>query len=125
MVYIEVMNWVAQKAAQTLETTGKITVVVQDNGSLHKSKVTQAQQWAIWAEQGLMMFFLPLYCSEMNPIKGEWHQLKAHEMAGQMFDNSDDLAIAIEAGVENRYLPKGYKRVFEKSEVVPINSRPP
>ena len=33
--YIEVMNWVAQKAAQTLATTGKITVVVQDNGLWH------------------------------------------------------------------------------------------
>ena len=56
-----------------------------------------------------MMFFLPPYCSEMNPMVREWHQLKAHEIAGQMFDNSDDLAIAIEAGVENRYLSKGYK----------------
>ena len=55
------------------------------------------------------MFFLPPYCSEMNPMVGEWHQLKAHEIAGQMFDNSDDLAIALEARVENRYLPKGYK----------------
>ena len=55
-----------------------------------------------------MMFPAP-YCSEMNPIEGEWHHLKAHEMAGQMFDNSYDLAIAIETGVENRYLSKGYK----------------
>ncbi len=54
--YIEVMNWVAQKAAQTLAETGKLTVVVQDNGSLHKSKVTQGQ-WAGWAEQGLILFF--------------------------------------------------------------------
>jgi hypothetical protein len=106
--YIQVMNWVAEKAAKTLATTGKITVVVQDNGSLHKSKVTQAQ-WDTWAEQGLIMFFLPPYCSEMNPIEGEWHQLKAHEMSGQMFDNSYDLAMAIDAGVKNRYLPKGYK----------------
>jgi hypothetical protein len=35
--YLEVMNWVAQKAAQTLAETGRITVVVQDNGSLHTS----------------------------------------------------------------------------------------
>ena len=44
----------------------------------------------------------------MNPMVGEWHQLKTHEIAGQMFDNSYDLAIFIEAEVENRYLPKGY-----------------
>jgi putative transposase len=103
--YIELMNGVAERAAQTLAKTGQITVVVQDNGSLHKSKIVQAQ-WDRWAEQGLIMFFLPPYCSEMNPIEGEWHQLKAHEMAGQMFDNAYDLAMAIEVSVENRYRDK-------------------
>jgi putative transposase len=106
--YIEVMNWVAQKASRTLAETGKITVVVQDNGSIHKSKITQAQ-WAVWTEQGLIMFFLPPYCSEMNLIEGEWHQLKAHEMAGRMFSSSQELTIAVKAGVENRYRPKNYK----------------
>ena len=33
--YIKVMDWVAVKAAKTLSETGHITVVVQDNGSLH------------------------------------------------------------------------------------------
>lgn len=103
--YIELMNGVAERAAQTLDETGQITVVVQDNGSLHKSKITQAQ-WDRWAEQGLMMFFLPPYCSEMNPIEEEWHQLKAHAMAGRMFDNAYDLAMAIEASVEKRYREK-------------------
>jgi hypothetical protein len=31
--YIKVMDWMAQKAAQTLAQTGRLTVVVQDNGS--------------------------------------------------------------------------------------------
>ena len=54
------------------------------------------------------MFFLALYCSEMNPIEGEWHQLKAHEIVGQMFDNAYDLAMAVEAGVKKRYLAKDF-----------------
>ena len=62
--YLEVMNWVAQKAAQTLAETGRITVVVQDNGSLHTSRLVQ-QQWPRWQEQGLFIVFLPPYCSEM------------------------------------------------------------
>ncbi|OKH18533.1 hypothetical protein NIES593_22070, partial [Hydrococcus rivularis NIES-593] len=76
-----------------------------DNGSLHKSQIVQAQ-WDAWAQQGLIMFFLPPYCSKMNPIEGEWHQLKAHEMAGQMFDPAYDLAMAVEAAVEHRYESK-------------------
>lgn len=38
--YIELMDWEAEKAAQTLAKTGQITVVVKDNGSIHKSKIT-------------------------------------------------------------------------------------
>jgi len=105
--YIELMDWVADTAAKTLKETGQVTVVVQDNGSLHKSKITQAQ-WKCWEEKGLIMFFLAPYCSEMNPIEGEWHQLKAHEMAGQMFDNAYDLAMAVEDSVEKRYQAKEY-----------------
>jgi len=105
--YIELMNWVAARAAVTLAETGRMTVVVQDNGSIHKSQIVQAR-WDAWAEQGLIMFFLPPYCSEMNPIEGEWHQLKAHEMAGQMFDTAYDLAMAVKASVEHRYKSNEY-----------------
>jgi len=65
------MDWVAE-AAKTPETE-RLTVVVQDNGSVHTSQVTQ-QQWQRWQEQGLFLFFLP-YCSQMNRIEEEWHQL--------------------------------------------------
>ena len=105
--YIEVMDWVAQKAAQTLAETGRITVVVQDNGSLHKSRLVQ-QQWSRWQEQGLFIFFLPPYCSEMNPIETQWRQLKGHEIAGQMFDNEYDLAMAVIDGMEARSAAGGY-----------------
>ena len=38
--YIKQMDWMAEKAGRTLEPTGQITIVVQDNESLHKSKIT-------------------------------------------------------------------------------------
>lgn len=44
------------------------------------------QQWPEWEKKGLYIFFLPKYCSEMNPIELEWQQLKSHELAGHMFD---------------------------------------
>jgi transposase len=101
------MDWVAQKAAQTLAETGRITVVVQDNGSLHKSRLVQ-QQGSRWPEQGLFIFFLPPYCSEVNPIETQWRQLKGHEIAGQMFDNEYDLAMAIIDGMEASSAAGGY-----------------
>lgn len=99
--YISVMDWIAETAAQTLKQTGRLTVVVQDNGSIHTSKGVR-QQWPRWQEQGLFMFFLPVYCSEMNLIEGQWHQLKAHEISGRMFDNEYDLALAVIEGMEAR-----------------------
>lgn len=38
----------------------------------------------------------------MNPIEGQWHQLKTHELAGRMFEDEYDLAIAVMAGLEVR-----------------------
>ncbi len=105
--YIQVMDWVALKAAETLAQTGRLTVIVQDNGSLHRSRLVR-QHWARWQAQGLLIFFLPPYCSEMNPIETQWHQLKSHEIAGQMFDNEYDLAKAVMAGMESRSVTGEY-----------------
>lgn len=99
--YIQVMDWLATKAAITLAQTGRLTVVVQDNGSLHKRELVR-QQWQRWQAQGLFMFFLPPYCSEMNRIEDEWHQLKTHEIVGQMFEDEYDLAIAVMKGMKTR-----------------------
>jgi putative transposase len=106
--YVKVMNWIAQRAAQTLSETGRLTVVVQDNGSSHTSHLSRSY-WERWREQGLYLFFLPPCCSEMNPIEGQWHQLKTHEIAGELFDNEYDLAIAVMTGMENRSQKGEYK----------------
>ena len=84
-----------------------MTVVVPDNGSLYKSHLTR-QQWQRWRDQGLFLFFLPPYCSEMNRIEDQWHQLKTHEIAGQMFEDEYDLALAIMDGMETRSIKGGY-----------------
>ncbi|MDJ0726302.1 MAG: transposase [Prochloraceae cyanobacterium] len=99
--YIKVMDWIAQKAASLFQETGKLTVVVQDNSPIHKSQEVRAS-WSRWSEPGLLLFFLPAYCSDLNPIETQWHQLKAHEIAGQMFDNEYDLAMTVIQGMENR-----------------------
>ena len=58
--------------------------------------------------QGLFIFVLPPYYSEMNPIEEDEDQLKTHKIAGQMFDNSYDLAMTIIDGMKNRSIKGGY-----------------
>ncbi len=99
--YLELMECVAQQAAKRLFQTGKITVVVQDNGSIHTCKLAK-KKWEIWQKQGLYIFFLPKYCSEMNSIENEWQRLKEDEIAGRMFDDEYDIAIAVIEAIEAR-----------------------
>ncbi|AFZ22329.1 hypothetical protein Mic7113_6768 (plasmid) [Allocoleopsis franciscana PCC 7113] len=99
--YIKMIDQQAGVAAQEFANTGRIRVIVQDNGSIHTSTPVQ-QKWAQWEAQGLYLFFLPAYCSQMNLIESEWHQLKTHELAGQMFEDELDLAYAVMDGLEAR-----------------------
>ena len=76
---------------------------------LLKSKEVR-QYWSQWQEQGLYLFHLPTYSSEINLIETEWHQIKTHELAGRIFEDEYDLArreadlfeIAVIEGVEAR-----------------------
>lgn len=84
-----------------MDKIGWIRIIIQDNGPVHTSKKVKAKS-AEWEAQGLYCFFLPKYCSELNPIETEWYQLKTHELKGQMFDYELDLAYAMMDGVEAR-----------------------
>ncbi len=99
--YLKLMDAQAKQAQQVFQQTGKIRVIVQDNSPIHTSKAVQ-QKWHEWEEQGLYLFFLPKYCSQMNPIETEWHQLKTHELRGQMFEHELDLAYAVIDGIDAR-----------------------
>jgi putative transposase len=35
----------------------------------------------------MYIFFLPKYCSEMNPIELEWQHLKKDELAAKTFED--------------------------------------
>lgn len=95
------MNEQAEQAEYILDQTGKIRVIVQDNGPVHTCKKVK-ERWKEWEEKGLYFFFLPKYCSEMNPIETEWYQLKKHELRGQMFEYELDLVYAVIDGIEAR-----------------------
>jgi hypothetical protein len=105
--YMQLLDEQAQQAQQSQHKTGRIRVIVQDNGPIHTSKVVRGK-WAGWEAQGLYLFFLPKYCSEMNPIEPEWHQLKTHELRGRTFEHEIDLAYAVIDGVESRAQAGGH-----------------
>nr|WP_246605595.1 transposase [Sphaerospermopsis torques-reginae] len=95
--YIQMMEHEAQEA----ERLGRIIVIVQDNGLIHRCQEVK-QLWSKWERQGLYIFFLLKYCSEMNPIELEWLHLKKDELSGQMFEDELDLAYAVINGVNAR-----------------------
>jgi len=106
--YIQLMDWQAQKAQVKLVKSGVITVIVQDRGSIHTSKLVK-ERHAYWESQGLYLFNLPSYCSEMNRIENEWQRLKEDELAGRMFADEYELAIAVMEGVDARATKSGYE----------------
>jgi transposase len=102
------MDEQARQAKLQLEQTGKIRVIVQDNSPTHTSQQVKAK-WAEWETCGLYCFFLPKYCSELNLIEIEWHQLKTHELRGHMFEHELDLAYAVIDGIDARAQAAGYQ----------------
>lgn len=106
--YVQLMEWQATIAQQYLSRTGQITVIVQDNASVHRSQLVQ-QQVKQWQEQGLFLFFLPPHTPQMNRIEDEWLHLKRDELAGRVFEDEYDLALAITQGMQARAMRGGYQ----------------
>ena len=90
-------SWISQLSGVSLSSDAFFPF--RDN--IDRAKQVKAK-WAEWEAQGLYFFFLPKYCSELNPIETEWHQLKTHELKGQMFDHELDLAYAVIDGIDAR-----------------------
>lgn len=99
--YIKLMDWQASKAQERFEKTGQITVVVEDQGSIHISRLTRSQ-YKRWEDLGLYIFLLPSYSSELNRIENEWQRLKEDELAGRMFEDEYELALGVIEAIESR-----------------------
>jgi len=109
--FIEAMDYQAQLAREPFEREDKRRVVVLDNASIHKSKAVRAKE-PQWRESGLSLFFLPPYCSEMNPIEIEWLHVKRDELCGAMFESAKALKAAVVAGLEVRAHRLGHVAEF-------------
>jgi hypothetical protein len=75
-------------------------VLVEDNGSIHTSKLSRAALVA--RAHWLTVEWLPKYAPELNDIESVWRDLKAHHLAHQTFKDVDALDQAIHAAVHAR-----------------------
>lgn len=100
------MDWQANQAQERLSRTGQITVIVEDQGSSHTSQLTK-KQYQRWEKQGLYIFLLPSYSSELNRIENEWQRLKEDELAGRMFEDEYELAMAVIEAIDSRCRKNG------------------
>jgi len=75
----------------------KPVVLVEDNGPIHTSKLSQAALAA--RGHWLTVEWLPKYAPELNDIEIVWHDLKAYNLAHQTFADSDALERAIQKAV--------------------------
>lgn len=91
----------AEKAQKRLIEKGQITVIVEDQGSIHVSRATR-EQYKRWEKQGLYIFLLPTYSPELNRIENEWQRIKEDELAGRMFEDEYELAMAVIEAIEFR-----------------------
>lgn len=66
----------------------------QDQGSSHVSKISR-EQYTKWEEKGLYIFWLPSCSPELNRIENEWERIKEDELAGRMFEDEYELAMAV------------------------------
>lgn len=64
--YVQFMNNQAQRAVKRLNNTGKLTVIVEDNASIHRAMIAQ-ERINIWSKQGLILFSLPPYSRKYEP----------------------------------------------------------
>ncbi len=81
-------------------TSGRPLVLVLDNGSIHRSRSTQAAL-ALFEDQ-LLPLFLPKYCSQLNPIERFWKHLKASACANKLFPDMDTLVASVEQTLQQQ-----------------------
>ncbi len=79
----------------------KRKIVVLDNYSVHHSRYIKEHLEAFKAI-GISFFYLPPYSPELNPIEGEWRQLKYQDLPIRSHGELEDLLGEIEKALAKR-----------------------
>ena len=72
------------------------TVVVLDNGSIHRSKETRAALPDLWA-RGVYLYFLPPYSPELNAIEPTFRVIKHDDLPERRYTTVPALLAAVHA----------------------------
>ena len=70
------------------------TIVVLDNGSIHRSKETRAAIPALRA-RGVHLYFLPAYSPELNAIESAFRAIKHHHLPERRYASLPALVDAV------------------------------
>jgi transposase len=70
-------------------------VIVMDNAAYHHSYISQALV-AFYEESGATIFWLPPYCSDLNPIERFWRHLKDKACSGRLFKTMADMISSVD-----------------------------
>ncbi len=73
------------------------TVVVLDNGAIHRSKETRAALPALWT-RGVYLYFLPPYSPELNEIEPAFRAIKHHHLPERRYATLPALLDAVSGG---------------------------
>ena len=71
-----------------------VVVLVLDNASFHKSAASRAALSLF--EHRVQVFWLPPYCSTLNPTERFWRHLKDQACVNTLYPQSEDLLSAVE-----------------------------
>jgi len=90
-------------------------VLVLDRASYHKSAAARAALSLF--EHGVLVFWLPSYCTELNPIERFWRHLKDLACANQLWCGLEYVIEAVETVLHQQNDPFHESR-FESSKVL-------
>jgi len=94
----------------------KPTMLILDNASWHKSKMTKLQMKQ-WQEKGLYIFFLPPKCPHLNLIETLWRKIKYEWLATKDYYSQNTLKnkiIHILKNYGNEYKINFSMNIFKK-----------
>lgn len=81
----------------------KPIVLVLDNASIHRSEIAQAM--LTYFDDRFVVYWLPKYCSDLNPIERFWRHLKQMACSDHFFASLEQLRLSVAQSLAIQNLP--------------------